>query len=423
MSSTNLNGLIPQYLNETFIRTSLENGLDQPNLARIEILKFLVRSATTAGDNYLSDVFRVWVRYNRLPNGPTEDVSLIVKCMPDVGYRGNINEQLNVFEKEVNMFRNIIPELTDLIRGEMLAARIFYATADPVQMIVFQDLNALGFKMADRSAGGLDFDHCAMIMRKIARFHASSMLLTASSVTKLKEVEKQFEYGFLNPHVPEKSNTLLNIFAHGLETLIGCAEKWKNFDQDILAKLKNLKSFYKDRIVKCLNQQFSNGYKVINHGDLWINNILFQYDSSGKPKDAVFVDYQLSCYTSPGIDLNYSLVNCPTCDVREYQRDNLIMEYHKSLESTLKGRYEKIPTLADVQNEIKRMGFFSVMAAILILPLVTMEKNTEGLDVSIEALVDKENAEKLRTFQYNGLRYRESITKLLDRFNREGLLD
>ncbi|XP_058818107.1 uncharacterized protein LOC131681365 [Topomyia yanbarensis] len=417
MSST----LLPAYLNETFVRTSLENGLDYPNHVAIKIHKYIIRSATKAGDNYLSDVFRMWIRYSRQPNGANEDVSLIVKCMPDVGHRGSVNEQLNVFEKEVNMFRHIVPELSKLVGGEMFAARIYYATTDPVRMIVFQDLNALGFAMADRTAGGLSFDHCAVIMRKIAKFHASSMLMAASSTTKMKELEKQFEYGFMNPHIAEESNTVLDIFASGFDTLIGCAEKWTGFDQEILAKLKCMRPLYKDRVLKCLNQKFADGYKVINHGDLWINNILFQYDATGKPKDAVFVDY-LCCYTSPGIDLNYSLINCPTFDVRENQRDNLIKEYHKSLQSTLNGRYEKIPTLTDVQNEIKRMNYFSLIAAISILPLVTMDSTTD-LEVSIDALVDEQKAEQLRLFQYNGKRYRDSITKLLDRFDKEGLLD
>ncbi|XP_053699350.1 uncharacterized protein LOC128746325 [Sabethes cyaneus] len=422
-SSESTGALLPVYLNETLIRRALEHGLEYPRRVAVKVDKFIIRSATTAGDNYLSDVFRMWASYKRLPpGGQVEEISLIVKCMPDKGHRGSVIELLNAFDKEVNMFRTVVPELSAMVDNEMFAAKLYYATTDPIRMIVFQDLNAAGFTMADRTGGGLDYDHCAVIMRKIAKFHASSMLLAASSASRRRELEQQFEYGFMNPHVADDSNTVLDIFASGFDTLIECAEKWPEFDRNILEKLKSMRPRYRERVVACLNQKFSDGYKVINHGDLWINNILFRYNSDGRPEDAVFVDYQLSFYTSPGIDLNYSLMNCPTYEVRENQRDNLIKEYHTSLVQALKGHHGQIPSLADVQMEIKRMSYFSLAAAISILPIVTMEAASD-LDVSIDAMVDESKAERLRQFQYNGPRYRKAITRLMTLFDSEGLLD
>ncbi|XP_055545744.1 uncharacterized protein LOC129730439 [Wyeomyia smithii] len=421
-TSKDSGALLPVYLNESLILRSLESGLEYPRRVAVKVNKFLIRSATTAGDNYLSDVFRMWVSYKRLPGGRDEEISLIVKCLPDKGHRGSIVGLLNAFDKEVKMFRTIVPELSALVDNELFAAKLYYATTDPIRMIVFQDLNAIGFTMADRTGGGLDYDHCVVIMRKIAKFHASSLLLAASGASKRRELEEQFEYGFMNPHVTDDSNTVLDIFASGFDTLIGCAEKWSEFDRCILDKLKTMRPRYRERVVACLNQKFSDGFKVINHGDLWINNILFRYGLNGRPEEAIFVDYQLSVYTSPGIDLNYSLVNCPTFEVREHQRGNLIKEYHSALAQALKGSNVPIPSLADVQLEIKRMSYFSLVAAISILPIVTME-SVADLDISLDAMVDESKAKSLRQFQYNGDRYRKAITKLMTRFDRDGLLD
>jgi hypothetical protein len=41
---------------------------------------------------------------------------------------------------------------------------------------VVQDLSAEGFKMAERRHG-LDLPHCLLVMRKLARFHAASIVL------------------------------------------------------------------------------------------------------------------------------------------------------------------------------------------------------------------------------------------------------
>lgn len=217
--------------------------------------------------------------------------------------------------------------------------------------------------MADRTQGGLDYNHCCLIMRKIAKFHAASMILAHSSSSKAKELAEQLEYGFMNPHVALEDNTVLDIFASGLNALIECAEKyWTGFNPNIIAKLKKMIPQFKLRVQSCLNQKFSDGYKVVNHGDLWINNILFQYDTNGDPKDVMFVDYQLCSHTSPGVDLNYSLVNCPTFEVRETRIDDLISEYHTTLKAALEAAgYAKVPTLMDVKHEIKRMSYFGRM--------------------------------------------------------------
>jgi len=39
------------------------------------------------------------------------------------------------------------------------------------------------------------------------------------------------------------------------------------------------------KMTKCHEDKFN----VINHGDCWVNNMLFKYDDNGKPIDHIFV--------------------------------------------------------------------------------------------------------------------------------------
>lgn len=52
-----------------------------------------------------------------------------------------------------------------------------------------------------------------------------------------------------------------------------------------------------------------------------------------------------------------------------------------------------------------------------------MMDTSSGVDISFDALVDEQKADQLRLLQYNGERYRKSMSVLLERFDREGLLD
>ena len=56
---------------------------------------------------------------------------------------------------------------------------------------------------------------------------------------------------------------------------------------------------YADKIAKLVDHVYQIGidatrrsddeFNVINHGDVWVNNMLFKYDNDGNPIDHIFV--------------------------------------------------------------------------------------------------------------------------------------
>lgn len=148
--------------------------------------------------------------------------------------------------------------------------------------MVMDDLSTDNFKLEDR-VKGLDEDHIKVLLKKIAQFHAASMVvvkeepeLTKPLIPSLFEREKGNEEMFDGiicgniPHIAEKFKDKVGY-------------------EKISEKLDSMfKSFLKHLIEVCHNTTKHN-VKVINHGDLWVNNFLFKHDAQGKPLDVSMV--------------------------------------------------------------------------------------------------------------------------------------
>uniref|UniRef100_A0A182JXB0 CHK kinase-like domain-containing protein n=1 Tax=Anopheles christyi TaxID=43041 RepID=A0A182JXB0_9DIPT len=362
---------LPTFLSATLLQQILaENLTSEP----IHVDSFSARIATKPGDNYSSDVFTIVIHYNG-----SKTIALVAKIMVDNETMKTFGESLGAFVKEVNTFRNLLPAFSEIVSGagglEKFGAKCFYASRDPLDTIVFEDLKVLGYRMPDRTRGGLDLAHCALIMRKIGVFHAASMVYVARGTTERELFTNLYAHGMVRPGDDEDNHPALKMFINGLEKFLQVSAEWPELKRSIWLKLEALKPDYRRRIVQCLlterpEEEEEVTFRVLNHGDLWSNNMMFRYDNDDDGttvRELIFVDYQLSSYGSPGLDLVYCLHNCPQLDVRENHTEQLLRLYHESLcEGLRSGGYcqQSFPSFADVWKEYERhefigkLGFF-----------------------------------------------------------------
>lgn len=164
------------------------------------------------------------------------------------------------------------------------------------------------------------------------------------------------------------------------------------------------------------------GYKVLNHGDSWVNNFLFKYEE-GKPVDVVFVDYQMSYFSSPGIDLNYFLNTSPNNCVRINKRETIIESYYDIFALTLSDLNVKdIPTIGMLRKEINRGEYYGFLAAVGILPIVVLDKESSG-DSSLETMGDADASARLRQAMYFNQIYQTAMKDILSRVDEHHVLD
>lgn len=163
-------------------------------------------------------------------------------------------------------------------------------------------------------------------------------------------------------------------------------------------------------------------FKVLNHGDCWVNNMLFKYER-GQPVDVIFIDFQLSFYSSPGIDLNYFFHTSAQNEVRNTKLRSLINIYYNTFLNTMIDINMKfIPTLADLRREIDRCDFSSLGAAIGMLPTVLLDQS-DMASPTLQNMSDEKQGNNLRLAMYANEAYVEAVQPILQRLNDYDVLD
>lgn len=109
-------------------------------------------------------------------------------------------------------------------------------------MIVFEDLRDAGFVMADRN-NGLDKEHCSLMLKHLAKLHASSYVLGLEQ----PEYMKKFDFGLLKSDMDETS-ALAAILSKGVTTLSEVSEEWPGYEK-IAHKLSGVGVSIRRRIV------------------------------------------------------------------------------------------------------------------------------------------------------------------------------
>jgi Ecdysteroid kinase-like family len=339
---------IPLHLTEKFFEEILRKHHETKN---IKVLNKCIQLATKPGDNFTSEIYRATVEYTF--DGATQTISLVVKNMASLSGRDALLESLHVYERETTMYCHTLPAMSKLLHDKVaLAAKCYHATDEPCKLLVFEDLQDSKFQMAAKGHG-LDFDHCRMVLEKIGKFHATSMVVAQQQ----PDAMKIFNFGVFNPQ--QRNADLENFFVQGFATLADGVDHWSGFET-IAKKLRRIQPDLLTWIYSYLDDD-DTGFKVLNHGDLWMNNILFRYEGNAEtssPTDVIFVDYQASYYATPSYDLNYFLWISPSPQVRENHWTDLVEVYYKSLSETLTSLNAAfVPTFDDLMVEMKKKLF------------------------------------------------------------------
>ncbi|XP_075156629.1 uncharacterized protein LOC142229920 [Haematobia irritans] len=415
----NQNIPIPEYINEEFFVNALEEGLRE---VKIVIRELEFTWGSNPGDNYCSSIYRVHIIYDSYGadrNELDQNIHLIVKTIPVI-QENLFLQDVGVFVKEKLIYADILPRLAILCDNDDFGAKCFYTLKKPIQTIIFNDLTVEGYRNASRYTG-LDWNHSVMILQKLAKFHATSMVL----LKKEPAITKRLTKGMLCEETILKSDTLLHMFGGYLKQLVKTSSAWPGYE-DINVKLQKYHSNFKEITHKLAQHKENDRYRVLNHGDLWTTNFMFAYEDDLQPSiptKAIFVDFQLSFYGSPACDINFFLSTSVQLDILKTRRDELIEAYYKVFSETLEYlRYDDIPTFEDLKYELRSRELYGFFGLFGFLPMATMPKELSE-DTSIEAFSDADYTAKKLANAFEREQLQNYMKFGLKRYEELGVLD
>ncbi|GAB0090928.1 uncharacterized protein DMENIID0001_057080 [Sergentomyia squamirostris] len=342
------------------------SDLIENNLASLEpkllnahkIIKCKVLPLGELGIYAYSTIRRVEIQYLDKKDS-TSSATFIVKIKLQATDKSTTRDY-NLFDRESYVYEKILTKMNYHLStincvNSKLTPQFFTLLKEP-DSILLEDLSSAGYKLGDRRVG-LNMDETLSVLSKIAKFHAASIKIQENHPELISNLEKMSS--------SEQHSVYQIFYETGIVTLYEQACQWEGY-QDVAQKLHQLKDKIMDKIVGSLKKS-SNCVNVLNHRDLWTDNILLKHNQQGKVLDSLMIDYQFVYWGSPGIDLNYFLFTSVENTVRKTMWNYLIHHYHSVLSSTLKdlGVNCRIPTVVDIHSEINHTGFQGFFACIL----------------------------------------------------------
>jgi hypothetical protein len=354
---------------------------------RLETTKCKVKHTDTGDDHFTSVILFITLEI-KFEHQAQQAYSLVVKVTPeDPIYRKYFDTDV-LFHNEIHMYTDVIPFMEEFLRkrqadvlGEIFP-KCYYAESGAAcvggrDIIVLEDMVPLGFTPPTERLV-LDYDHCAVALRQLARYHAVSYGMKKLETSRFHAIVKNIRVRSFGQGTPEDMTYFYKTISYrGVRYL----ESRQEMDQATLDRVKNRLEHAGQHAVELMEPK--EPLAVLCHGDFCRNNILFRYES-GKPREAVLFDFQTFTYASPVIDLSLFMYLNTSSELRNQHWDDLFGEYHVTLTRTLArilgcSVEELLPDygLEQFQKDFVAHGFYGYMICSYFLGQMSMDREDQ----------------------------------------------
>ncbi|XP_011639574.1 uncharacterized protein LOC105428780 [Pogonomyrmex barbatus] len=323
-------------------------------------------------NGYIGQYFTLKATVAR-PKSPleTKSINFFTKVLPPISSPlYNYSQDYGLFRKEIALYTTVFPEILDDLDKRCIPECFLGIEND---VIVLEDMAYNGYTMIDKYIP-FDFEHCEILMKTLAKFHAKSFIFEQQYKKTLHDKFSHCMHETLWPCADDRAKAMFDAAVKGVVSMI-----------DLLPQLNDdERSDFKEKIVKlCANHidKLSPSVKhknVLCHGDLWANNILFKYDADKKPVECCLIDFQLARYNPPVHDILCFLQFTTTRELREKHSETLFRIYHDSMAIVINEagfNISEIFSWSDFIESIQDLRITCLIHGVLNTPIMLLEPN------------------------------------------------
>ncbi|XP_015112446.1 uncharacterized protein LOC107038078 [Diachasma alloeum] len=379
--------------------------------ATVEVAAVDYKALGAKGGNYTSAIQRIVVKYTVEGDGDDaeKELSLFMKYLHIQESEAVTAMLQNVYQYEMGIMTEPLKHINQMLTVAYVPRLLYFHLEEPY-FVILEDLMPLGFTMASR-ATGLDLPHSLVAIRGLAEFHGSSVAV----YEKMPEYRDTFKLSTLD----DPNQAIYQLFNHGLISLETAISGWEELGPRYAEKLRSLRNVLFEKCKRAFGRR-ENEFTVLNHGDCTQLNMLFAYDDNKKPTDVALVDFQMTAYNSPAVDLRTFMSSSVTQDVYQHHEYSLLEEYHSVLSETMKNLHCKtpIPSLEEIEKMYDDRAFISVISTCIVYPIIhAPASDVLPLD---DMLSDRSEDSGSR---YEEKHFKELLIARLIEFDQRGLLE
>ncbi|XP_034175077.1 uncharacterized protein LOC117601872 [Osmia lignaria lignaria] len=305
------------------------------------------------------------------PESPmeTKNIKFFTKLPPPTtSPQYDFIQQYGTFKKEVALYTTLFPEVLNGLDSKCIPECFLGLEND---VIVLEDMAHSGYEMTDKLKP-FDYEHCKVLMKTLARFHAKSLIFEQLYQKSLHDEFFHCMQETLWPLKDGRAKSMFDAAVKGIDSMIDLIPELNEEQRKTFrTKLTDLCVNHADKLLPSIKHK-----NVLCHGDLWANNILFKYDVDEKPVECCLIDFQLARYNPPAHDILCFLQFTTTRELREKHSDKLFKIYHDSMAEALEEAGLNISTVFPWDEFIESIEDLKVMCithGVLNIPIMLLE--------------------------------------------------
>ncbi|KAF5285449.1 hypothetical protein FQR65_LT02289 [Abscondita terminalis] len=357
-------------------------------LKKLQIYNFAinVEPGSNFGDNFSGTIAKAKVHGDDRQGNKISQSFIIKSAAQNEMYRKLLLLDFR-YSREIYMYKTVLYEY-NLLQTELNIKipfksypKYYDSSLETLnEALVLEDMKQREFELYNGQQL-LNFEHAVMILREYAKLHALSFAMRLHKPNVFKRLTEHMEEGFFE--IFEKNHKNNGYWKQGKKILLTIDEVK---EKSIYEKFEKFVTNMSDLIQNLQKTNLMDAHGVITHGDCWLKNYMFKYNNflgSRTPVDVCILDWQLSHYGSPALDLAYFIFSCTEKELRDKYYAILIEEYYSMFSKTLTkmgGNPQQQFSFQTLQEHLKKYSVFGLYAALMSLLAINNE-NSEMSDV------------------------------------------